>query len=105
MSLFFFHIMTSSGEIHLDETGVDLPDLSAVHQEARRTAEELRRDAELGGRDYSGCTFIVTSADGQCAFKLPISQRPRGRSRVATQFPPPPGPDRRYASSNEDNSD
>jgi hypothetical protein len=76
MPRFFFHLMTSNGELYIDETGVDLPDLNAVRREARRTAEELQRDTELGGRDYSGCTFIVKSADGKYTFRQPIHTKP-----------------------------
>jgi hypothetical protein len=72
---YYFHIRSASGVLVVDEQGVHLPNLDAAREEALLTAETFNRDAELGGRDYSGSRFEITNADGTETASVPAFVR------------------------------
>jgi hypothetical protein len=72
MPLYYFDILTSTGEVLHDDTGTELPDVIAVRLETRLIAERFQRDAATGGRNYAGCMFSVRAADGRQMFCQPI---------------------------------
>jgi hypothetical protein len=67
MPQFFFDIRTRDHFLP-DETGIELPDRSAVLREIEATIESFRRDKARGGYDYSGARFEVRSADERHLF-------------------------------------
>jgi hypothetical protein len=75
MPVYFFDILTSTGEVLHDDTGIELPDIIAVRLETRLIAERFQRNAATGGRSYAGCLFSVRAADGRQIFCRPIFAR------------------------------
>lgn len=72
MARYFFH-ERSVGEYHVDEHGIDLPDLEAVRREAIAGARSIIAAAALTGRLSLEVFFEVTDAQGTLVLTLPFS--------------------------------
>ncbi len=71
MPQYFFHIRDGR-TLDRDEFGIDLPDLGAVHSEARRTIAGFMMDAELGRHSMQGQAFEVADPQGTCLMVIPF---------------------------------
>jgi len=73
MGRYFFHLK-AQGHLEPDDTGVELLDAEAAFEEAVKAAQDMARDAALGGKDIiSGQSFEVTDGDGEPVFRLLLS--------------------------------
>ncbi len=84
MPRYFFHIRDQH-HLHVDEEGIELPDLHAVLEEALRTERELSDEPD----GPYGLEFEITDSSGKTVLKVPIRER-----RRSPALPPlPPAPD------------
>jgi hypothetical protein len=72
MGRYFFHLK-AHGHLDPDDTGVELLDAEAAFEEAVKAAQDMARDAALGGKDISGQSFEVTDGDGEPVFTFLLS--------------------------------
>jgi hypothetical protein len=72
MGRYFFHLK-AQGHVEPDDTGVELPDAEAAFAEGVKAAQDMARDAALGGKDISGQSIEITDGDGEPVFALPFS--------------------------------
>lgn len=72
MARYFFH-ERSVGGYHIDEHGIDLPDLEAVRREAIAGARSMIAAAALTGRLSLEVVFEVIDEQGTLVLTLPFS--------------------------------
>lgn len=83
MPLYYFHIRDGE-RLVLDESGVELPNIDAVLQEARRTIAGFLFDAALSDDDLQGEAFEVVAADGTPVLTVRFDQLLRRRDEASS---------------------
>ena len=74
MPMFYFHIMTPTGDLLRADEGLELPDLEAAREEAIEAAASFHKDTARGAPDFSGCTFEVQDMCGRQVLTVPFGE-------------------------------
>jgi hypothetical protein len=70
----YFHLVSWDGII-LDDTGIEVPDIEAAQQEALRAIQELRHEADLDPKEWSGWELEAVDVNRNILFSIPLDAK------------------------------
>lgn len=81
----YFHLVSSHDAI-LDETGIEVTDLTAAETEALKAIQEIREEDSAASEDWQDWQLNVTDRTGQVLLSIPLDTVPEQFQPIALRW-------------------